>query len=228
MPESNAVVLGGVVLVAIALAVWVFTAHRKQRKAQEERLDRVGFRPCPDEKSTLEALANRVKNDKDHQYRVEQPRRLAGEPVIYYYVKARDRQQADDERHACEELLFRVRRQSDAGVVLVVKPSSLAAGIATRLLGSLATGPWTTQPDDLVRLELPADLKDTNLLGALGPPGASLYDLVDARMLSVAQGIGDAGALTIMLRDDWCAVEAGHWQLPFRVDELVARMRPLL
>ena len=228
MPESNAVVLAGVVLVAVALAVWVFTARRKQRKAQEERLDRVGFRPCPDEKSTLEALANRVKSDRGHQYRVEQPRRLAAEPAVYYYVKLRDTQHADEEPHAGEELLFRVRRRSNAGVVLTVKPSSLAPGLATRMLGAVATGPWATQPDDLVRMELPADLKDTNLLGALGPPGASLYDLVDASILSVVQGIGDAGAMTITLRDDWCAVEAGHWQVPFRVDELVARIRPLL
>src|SRR3972149_4136798 len=94
MPEWNAVVLAGVVLVAVALAVWVFRARRKQRKAQEERLDRVGFRPCPDEKSTLEALANRVKSDRGHQYRVEQPRRLAAEPAVYYYVKLRDTQHA--------------------------------------------------------------------------------------------------------------------------------------
>jgi hypothetical protein len=121
-----------------------------------------------------------------------------------------------------------VRRRSNAGVVLTVKPTSLAPGLATRMLGAVATGPWTTQPDDLKRLELPVDLKDTNLLGALGPPGASLYDLVDAGVLSVVQGLGDAGALLIRLRDDWCAVEAGHWQVPFRVDEIVARVRPLL
>jgi hypothetical protein len=85
---------------------------------------------------------------------------------------------------------------------LAVKPSSLAPGIATRMLGALATGPWTTQPDDLARLELPADLKDTNLLGAMGLPGASLYDLVDGRILSAMQGVGDSGALTVRFRED--------------------------
>ena len=143
-------------------------------------------------------------------------------------MKVRDRRDPGDEPDAGEELLFRVRRRSSAGVVLAVKPSSLAPGHATRMLGAVATGPWTTQPDDLQRLELPADLKDTNLLGVLGPPGASLYDLVDTGMLSAVQGLGDAGGLTIRLRDDWCAVESGHWQLPFRVDELIARIRPLL
>jgi hypothetical protein len=222
------VVLAGVVLAVVALAVWTFTAHRKRRKAQAELLDRLGFRPCPDEQGTLEALVNRVENDRDHHYLVEQPKRLAGEPAIYHYVKVRERRHADDERDAGDELLFRLRGPSRAGVALFVKPSSLSPGIATRTLSAVATGPWATQPDDLQRLELPADLKNTNLLGALGPPGASFNDLVDGRILSVAQGIGDAGGQAIRLRDEWCAVEAGHWQVPFRVDEIVARMRPLL
>jgi hypothetical protein len=226
--DSNALMGAGFVLVFVALAAWTFTAHRKRQKAQAALLDRVGLRPCPDEKDTLEALVNRIVGDRDHHYRVEQPRRLPGEPAVYHYVKVRDRRDPGDEPDAGEELLFRVRRRSSAGVVLAVKPSSLAPGLATRMLGAVATGPWTTQPDDLQRLELPADLKDTNLLGVLGPPGASLYDLVDTGMLSVVQGLGDAGGLTIRLRDDWCTVEAGHWQLPFRVDELIARIRPLL
>jgi hypothetical protein len=223
----NPLVIAALVLGVVALAAWVFMAHRKRQKAQQELLDRLGFRPCPEEKSTLEALVNRLVNDKDHHYRIEQPRRLQGEPAIYHFVKRRDGSDPDDRGDAGEELLFRVKRRSRAGVVLAVKPSSLAPGIATRMLGALATGPWTTQPDDLQRLELPADLVDTNLLGALGPAGSSLYDLVEARILSAVQGIGDSGGWTIRLRDEWCTVEAGHWQVPFRVDEIVARMRPL-
>jgi len=228
MPESNALVLAGVVLVAAALAAWAFTAHRKRQEAFRELLERVGFRPCPAEKSTLEGIVNGIMNDRGRHYQVEQPQRLAGDPTIYYYVKLRDRQDADEQRDAGEELLFRLRRRSPAGALLFVKPSSLAPGLATRLLGAVAAGPWLTQPDDLKRLELPADLKDTNLLTALGPEGASLYDVVDAKLLSVVQGVGDAGGMIIRLRDDWCVVEAGGHQLPFRVDEIVARMRPLL
>jgi hypothetical protein len=228
MPESNVLVLVGVAAVVVALALWAFTAHRKRQRALQELLDRVGFRPCPDEQGTLEAVVNRIVNDRDHRYRVERPMRLAGEPAIYYCVKVRDSSGPDDQRDAGEQLLFRARRPAKAGVVLFVKPSSIAPGLATRLISSVATGPWTTQPDDLQRLELPPDLKDTNLLAALGPPGAHLYDLVDARLLSVVQGLGDAGALTVWLRDEWCALEAGHWQVPFKLDELVARMRPLV
>jgi hypothetical protein len=228
MPESNVLVAAVVVLVMVALAAWAFTAHRKRQKALRELLERVGFRPCPAEKSTLEGIVNGIVNDRDHHYRVEQPQRLAGDPAIYYYVKVRDRQDADEQRDAGEELLFRLRRRSRAGALLFVKPSSLAPGLATRLIGAVATGPWSTQPDDLKRLELPADLKDTNLLAALAPEGASLYDVVDAKLLSVVQGLGDAGGMIVRLRDDWCVVEAASHQVPFRVDEIVARMRPLL
>jgi len=224
---SNTLVLAGVVLVAVAIAVWVFVAHRRQRQEREQLLERVGFRPCPDEQGALEAVVTRIVNDRDNRYSVEQPRRLAGEPPVYHYVKTRHGD-SDDQPDASEVLLFRVRRRSPAPVVLVVKPSSIAPGLATRLLSAVATGPWDTQPDDLKRLELPPDLKDTNLQGALGPPGASLYDLVDAKTLSVVQGLGDAGGLTILFRDDWCAIEASHSRVPFRVDDLLARMRPLL
>ena len=225
---SNPLVIAGVVLVVVALAAWTFTAHRKRQKALGELLQRLGFRPCPAEKGTLEGIVNGIVNDRDHHYRVEKPQRLPGDPAIYYYVKLRDRQDADEQRDAGEELLFRLRRRSPAAALLFVKPSALAPGLATRLLGAMAGGPWSTQSDDLKRLELPADLKDSNLLAALGPEGASLYDVVDSRLLSVVQGLGDAGGMIVRLRDDWCVVEAVSHQVPFRVDEIVARMRPLL
>lgn len=223
---SNALALAGVVLVVALVIGGLVRAHRRKQRAREELLERAGFRPCPEEKAALEAIVARIANDRDNLYLVEQPRRRAGEPPVYYYVRVREGD-TDEQRDAGEELLFRVRRRSTAGVVLVVKPSSIAPGLATRMLSAVATGPWDTQPDDLKRLELPPDLEGTNLLGALGPPGARLYDLIDAKTLSVVQGLGDAGGLTIRFRDDWCAVEAGHYQIPFRIDEILTRVRPL-
>lgn len=96
------------------------------------------------------------------------------------------------------------------------------------MMGAIATGPWDAQPDDLQRLELPLDLKKTNLLGALGPPGANLYDLVDSPTLGVLQGLGDAGGMFVRVRDGWCAVAGASKQIPFRVDDVVSRIRPLL
>jgi hypothetical protein len=229
MPQSHALAIAAVVLAAIALTTWVVIAHRRQQKELKQLLERLGFRPCPAEQAALEAIVVQVVNDKDHRYQVDEPHRLGtGEPAVYYYVKVRDRVGPDDERDAGQELLFRLKRRSRAAALLFLKPSSIKPGIATRMLAAAASGPWSTQPDDLTRLELPADLKDTNLLAALGPAGASLYDLVDAKLLAVVQGLGDAGAAAVRLRDDWCAVEAGSAQVPFRVDEIVTRVRSLL
>jgi hypothetical protein len=73
------------------------------------------------------------------------------------------------------------------------------------------------------------DARDhTNVLGALGPPGASLYELVDPGTLSVVQGLGDAGGIFVRFRDAWCGVAGPSRQIPFKVEELVARLRPLL
>ena len=76
--------------------------------------------------------------------------------------------------------------------------------------------------------ELPADLKNTNVVGALGPREGSLYDLIDSPTLSVVQGLGDAGGMTVRFRDSWCSVASVGAQTPFRLDHLISCIRPLL
>ena len=214
-------------LIAVGLLLWKIVSQRKAQLGQKLTLEQLGFRPCPDEKSWLEETITRIENNREFSYEVRDPKRMLGEPAVYHYVKMRHRY-ADEAAVAEEEILFPVKRPSVAGLVLTVKPSSLAPGIATRLMGAIATGPWDAQPDDLHRLEIPPDLKDSNLVGALGPRGANLYDLVDTSMLSVVKGLGDSGGILVRLRDSWCSVASTSAQIPFRVDELVARIRPLL
>ena len=224
MPAYGWVLVG---LLVLALVVWSVSDSYRKERARRLLLDRAGFQPCPEERERLERIVTGIENNKGHRYEVKEPRRLPGEPAIYYYVKTRH----DDGDHPPmveEELLFPLKRSSAAGLELVVKPSSIPAGLASRIMGSVATGPWDAQSDDLVRLELPPDLRDTNLLGALAAPGARLYDLVDGGTLSVVQGLGDAGALFVRFREGWCAVAGVSHQIPFKVDEVVARVRPLL
>lgn len=223
MPPYLAIVLVG--LIAGGLAAWSLASHRRKSQAQKLALERLGFRPCPDQKSWLEKTVMVLENNAGYRYEVREPARLPGEPV-YYYVKRR--WDADEDATAEEEILFSLKRASTAGLVLVVKPSSIAPGLATRLIADVAAGPWDSQPDDLQRLDLPADLKDSNVVAALGPSGASFYDLVDDRTLSVVKGLGDVGGLFVRFRGAWCAVASPSAQLPFRVDELIARIRPIL
>ncbi len=188
------ILLAGVVVVG--LVVWTVVAQRGRNLAQGEVLEELGFRPCPEQQQWLEETVARIENNRGFRYEVRDPKRLPGEPAVYHYVKMRHRDTRED-AVAEEEILFPLKRASAAGVVLTVKPSSLAPGLATRMLGALATGPWDAQPDDLQRLEIPPDLKNTNLVGVLGPSGARLYDLVDASTLSVVQGLGDAGGMFV-------------------------------
>ena len=192
----------------------------------EQALERLGFQRCPEEKHRLEETITALENNRGYRYEVRDARRLEGRSPVYYYVKIRHGG-VDDQAVAEEEILFPLRRPSASGLVLVVKPSTLAPGPA-RLLGLLATGAWDAQPDDLQKLELPPDLQGTNLAGALAPAGARLYDLVDASTLSVVQGLGDAGGMLVRFRDGWCSVAAASAQLPFQIEQLVARIRPLL
>jgi len=225
MPSYLLAVLVG--LVVAGLVAWSIVRHRSQRQAQKAALERLGFRPCPEQKAWLEDTVTRLEHNRGFRYEIREPRQLPGEPAVYYYVKVWRRSLQDD-AVAEEEILLPLKRPSPAGLVLVVKPSSLAAGLATRMLGAIATGPWDAQPDDLRRLEIPRDLEHTNLVAAMGPAGAVLYDLIDSRMLSVVQGLGDAGGLFVQCREQWCAVSSPTGQIPFRVNEVVSRIRPLL
>ena len=146
-------------------------------------------------------------------------------------MKRRDREDRGSRIRAFaeDELLFSLKRPSASGLVLAVKPSTLPSGLATRMLGAVAGAHRDAQPGDLHRLDLPLDLKDTNLLAAIGPAGASLYDLVDTHTLGVVLGLGDLGAMYVRFRGEWCAI-AGVGvgsQVPFRPDEIIARMRAL-
>jgi hypothetical protein len=225
MPDWVPFVVAG--LVAGALIAASVRAQRRRDRVRKAAVEKLGFSSCPDRKSWLEETLAGIQNTRGLRCEVRAPKRLAGASPIYYYVKIR-RRDAHEEAIAEEEILFALKRPAVAGLVLIVKPSSLAPGLATRILGALATGPWDVQPDDLRRLEIPPELRETNLVGALGPPGSGLYDLVDARTLGVVQGLGDAGGTFVRFRDAWCSVAGASRQIPFRVDELLARIRPLL
>jgi len=211
-------------LLLAGLIVWSVMARRRSSHDTTRALEALGFSPCPDRKEWLEQTVARLEDDSDVRYEVRHPKWLAGESPVYYYERHAD---TDEDSSAEEQVLCAVKRPSAEGLVLIVKPTSLSPGLAARMLGALATSPWDSQPDGLRRLDLPPDLRETNLLGALGPPGASFYDLVDSPTLSVVQGLGDAGAMFVRFRDAWCSIARGSAQMPFRVDEIVARIRSL-
>lgn len=226
MPLYAYFVLGGVL--AFILVTWGVRAHRDKQQAKNTELQRIGFSPCPDRKKWLEETVTAMERNEGYRYEVRDPRRLAGSRDVYYFKKIRHGNDSDDLPFDEEAILFPLKRASTQGLLLMVKPSAIGPGVASRVLSSVATGPWDSQPDDLEKIEVPPDLENTNLLGALGPSGARLYDLVDAGTLSVVQRLGDVGAMSILLRDGWCAIGGGGRGTPFRVGELLSHIRPLM
>ena len=214
-------------VVAVGLLLWRLATARGRSLTQRAAIEQLRFRACLDQKAWLEETVTRIENNRGFRYEVRDPKRWSGEPPVYCYIKMRHRYGHED-AVAEEEILFPLKRPPAGALVLMVKPTSLAPGLATRVLGAIATGPWDSQPDDLQRLDLPRDLKNTNLVAALGPSGASLYDLVDADTISVVLGLGDAGGMLVRFRDSWCSLASAGSQIPFRVAEVLARIRSIL
>jgi hypothetical protein len=227
MPSTVIVLIGvGVVALVVMIAMSV-AAQRRKSKEQAEAVALLGFRDCPEKAAWLQQRVLAIENNKDDTYRVEKARSTGGSPPVYYYTKRRDADEGE-QPYAEEELLFQLRRPAKGTIFLVVKSSAIQPGLATRLISQVATGPWDTQADDLAKVELPPDIQNTNILGALGPKGAAFYDLIEPGAVSVFQGIGDAGGLFIRMRGEWCSISNTSHQIPFRVDQIVERMRPLI
>jgi len=229
MPEYWPLLLVGVFFAI--MAVWSALARRGPRKALEADLRRHGFVACPEQQGQLLQIVERIENSPGCRYEIRNPKRLSGTPGVFTYVKVRHSPSHADGNVLPDvenELLFPLRRSSAGGLILILKPSSVEHGLGTRLTGAVATTTWDAQPHDLQRLELPADLRQSNLLGALGPPGATLDALLDRRVLTIMMGLGDAGALVVRCRDDLCSVAELSEYVPFNVGNVLERIRPLL
>jgi hypothetical protein len=228
MPTYLYFILGGIL--AFALITWGVRVSRARKQAEDAELQRLGFTPCPERKGWLEETVTAMERNEGYRYEVRHPRRLAGAREVYFFQNRRHGDDSDDAAYDEVAILFPLERPSTQGLLLVVKPSSIGPGFASRLLKSAVTADWDSQPDDLERIEIPPDLENTNLLGVLGPSGARLYDLVDPGTLGVVQRLGDLGAMFILFRDGWCVIGGGggvSGQHPFRVGELISHIRPL-
>jgi hypothetical protein len=224
MMELLPFILFGLAFAAVIAVVAV--RSRRSRAARLQRLAEMGFSAAPEEKEALAEKITWLENNSGYRYSVAQPTRvnLSGKDV-YFYQKSRHR---SGSIYAAEELLLPLSRPSQAGLMLFVKPSDIPAGTATKLIGAVATGAWDAQPDDLTKLALPVDLQGTNLVGAMGPAGASLYDLIDTDRLSRMLGAGDCGAFIILCRGDLCSMSSPSHQMPMDLDKAVPFIRDMI
>jgi hypothetical protein len=205
-------------LAFVGLVVWLTLKDRAAGAARRRKLAELGFVPCPERAGFLAETVAQLENNSEYRYSVEDPMQAPlGEQTAHHYSKSRSR---SGQIVVADELLFPLKRSSSAGVVVFVKPTSVPAGTATKLIGAVATGGWDSQPDDLKKLDLPVDLQNTNVIAALGPPQSSLYDLLDASILSVIQQVGDCGALLVMCRGERCSLASTSQRMPLDVAKL--------
>ena len=213
-------------LAFIALVVWLTLRSRQARAAQARKLAHMGFKPCNQETGTLVERVTGLENNSEYRYSVENPLRASfNGSVAYFYSKSRHRQGSIV---AADEFLLPLKRPSEQGLLLFVKPTNLPQGTALKVIGAVATGAWDSQPDDLNKLQIPPGLQGTNLIGVLGPAGTSLYDLIGASTLALVQQVGDAGALSVMCRGPWCSLSSPSARMPLDLNKMLPIVRRLL
>jgi hypothetical protein len=208
------------------LVAWLLAKERAERASRMRALGRLGFAPCPEETDALAEAVARHENESGYHYRIADPMRASveGHP-IWFYEKERARRGSGV---AAYEVRLPLECCSPEGLVLFFKPSALAPGTTATWIGSLATAGWDSQPDDLVRLDVPVDLQATNLIGVLAPAGASLYDLIAPKQLTALQPVADHGVLVVTCRDGWCSLATATTRTTLDIDGLWPIVRQLV
>ena len=199
------------ILAIVGLLIWGTVKHSNKEKALKNFLDNVGFAPCNKEKKALSEKVRLIENNSEYAYSVRKPMKIPqGDHHVYFYIKDRRRRGNLD---VFEEFLLMIKRKTSLSFQIYLKPTSLKEGMATNLLRSVATTGWASQSDDLVKIELPADLQNSNILGVMGPKNCSFYDLFDSTALSLLVHGADNDVFTIRCRENLCSIESplvGH------------------
>lgn len=199
------------ILAIVGLLIWGTVKHSKKEKALKVLLANVGFAPCNKEKKALSEKVTLLENNSEYAYSVRKPMKVSqGDAHVYFYIKDRRRRGDLD---VFEEFLLTINRKTRLPFQIYLKPTSLKEGMATKLLRSVTTTGWDSQSDDLVKIELPTDLQNSNILGVLGPKDCSFYDLFDSTALSLLVHGADNDVFTICCRENLCSIESplvGH------------------
>lgn len=58
-------------MLVTALVVWSLTSTLRQQRDQRLALDRLGFRPCPEESERLAETVTRIENNRGYRYEIK-------------------------------------------------------------------------------------------------------------------------------------------------------------
>lgn len=196
-----ALVIGVVLLVAFLFgrAIW---SNIATSKAESGRLKLAGYVPCLDK---VEYLKQRVELLRNHaRIEILQPHKSNTRSATLYRYNVRIK--SGDDIVVAEEFLFPIKRDSSAPFALFVLPVKLDDGRARRLLQSILAKTNKLIPPNTEQIEVPRLLR-SRILTALGPPGATLYELVGDRLLTDLLHGAEKGFIAIRAIDDYCTME---------------------
>jgi len=186
-------------LAAAALLVRTILHDIRKRRATDEAIATLGFKPCPDDVPSLQETVRSIHSDSDLDVRHAEKLTTRGGAVYRYEVRSGDTENAT----ASEEFMLPLARKSDRPLILFMMPDGLAEGFARTMLEKLTT---TLSPPNLAPLTVPQGLRPT-IFNALGPSGAKLDDLIDDRELTALRHAARLGLFVARASGSTCALE---------------------
>jgi hypothetical protein len=208
-----------------ALATGFFLRDRARRLERKRELSRMGFHPSPEETERLVDIVTTVENNSTYWYSVDHAMKsvVDGKPC-YVYTKLRMQRTRVE---AAEELLVSLTRPSREGLLLLVATSASPLRSVRQWAETLHPGVRHWHPSDLSALELPRGVDSGSILGAFGPLGTALTDLIDIQAFDRIKDLGELGVSTITCRDDWCSFSAATSRTILDVKGLLSLFREL-
>jgi hypothetical protein len=205
MSETELVGLSLLLATIVGLIVWGMVKHARKDKERNMFLANAGFTACEEEKKALAKKISLLENNSEYTYSVRAPMKLRqGGIDVYFYTKDRRRH---GDLYVAYEFLFTANRKANVPFQVYLKPSSIKEGVATKLMQASVTKNWDSQSDDLVKIELPMELKKGNILGLMAQRDCRLYDLFSSTTISLLGLAGDNGIFIIRCRGDLCSIE---------------------
>ena len=186
-------------LAAAALLVRTILHDIRKRRATDEAIATLGFKPCPDDVPSLQETVRSIHSDPDLDVRHAEKLTTRGGAVYRYEVRSGDTENAT----ASEEFMFPLARKSERPLMLFMMPDGLAEGFARTMLEKLTT---TLSPPNFAPLTVPQALRPT-IFNALGPSGAKLDDLIDDRDLTALRHAARLGFFVARASGSTCALE---------------------
>lgn len=206
MSITALIAIGVVALFIIFGVVPGMKTERMKSKKMKEFLGEIGLKPGAEHQNDVEKAVRFLGQCKEERTFSVQNLKCSvyNGKELFFYTKYRHL--AGRNFVWFDEFLFRFKRGSDKPVIVYLSVSGIPEVYKNRLVGPIVGMADAFRHDLLVKLETPRALEGGNVLAAFGPPGSSLFDLLDSTELSLIQSGADRDAFIFMANEDVASV----------------------